>query len=121
LLPAEDWDLWLRVAASHTIGACREPLIRYRLHESGMSRRLDQMNAARCLVILRALSSARGRRLPQMLQRRIWAETWQTNGWDARRHGATSKAMTAYARAAAYWPFTMASWSGMARTILRRG
>ncbi len=120
LIPAEDWDLWVRVAASHVIRACREPLIQYRLHAEGMSRRLDQMNDARCFVIVRALSSQRGRALPQLVRRRIWSETWRVNGWDATRHGSLSKAMSAYARSAAYWPFTGAAWSGMARVILRR-
>jgi glycosyltransferase involved in cell wall biosynthesis len=120
LLPAEDWDLWVRVAASHTICAVREPLIRYRLHASGMSRRLDRMSRARCLVVERALSSARGRRLPPIVRRRIWSETWRVNGWDATRQGAVGKAMSAYAKSAVYWPFAGGAWTGMARAVLAR-
>jgi glycosyltransferase involved in cell wall biosynthesis len=118
---AEDWDLWLRVAASHTICACREPLIRYRLHEGGLSRRLDQMMAARRLVVDRALASPRGQTLDAQTRRRILGETWRVNGWDATRHGAVATAMSAYARSAAYWPFSGDIWMGFARAILRKG
>jgi len=121
LIPAEDWDLWLRVAAEHRVAACREPLIRYRLHSQGMSRRMSQMMAARCLVVSRALSSPRGRRLSRSMRRRIWSETWRVNGWDAARHHATGPAVAAYARSTWYWRLQSEAYTGVARALLGRG
>jgi glycosyltransferase involved in cell wall biosynthesis len=121
LLPAEDWDLWLRVAAVHPIRACPEALIAYRLHAQGMSRRLDQMMRARTLVVARALASPRGRALGALLKRRIWSETWRANGWDAARHGAVAKSLRAYGYSLWYWPFVPITYTGIARVLLGRG
>lgn len=121
LLPAEDWDLWLRVAARYRVRACRETLIRYRLHSEGASRRFDRMMEARRLVVSRALESPRGRALPTLLKRRIWSETWRTNGWDATRHGALKQSLAAYLRAMYYWPFQPITYTGIAKAILGRG
>jgi GT2 family glycosyltransferase len=38
----EDWDLWLRLVHSGiTFAACQEPLLLYRMHSGGVSRRAD--------------------------------------------------------------------------------
>jgi glycosyltransferase involved in cell wall biosynthesis len=38
----EDWDLWLRLLHSEiTFAACQEPLLLYRMHAGGVSRRAD--------------------------------------------------------------------------------
>ena len=101
---AADWDMWLRVAASHPIALCHEPLVRYRFHAQGMSRNHRAMSRERTMVIARALASDRGRRLDWRLRRRIWAETWRTNAWDAGQGGARVQALKDYARAAVAWP-----------------
>ena len=100
----EDWDLWLRVAAEHDIAFCPEPLVRYRFHAAGISRNFARMNRERLEVIGRALASRRGKALGAWTKRRIWAQTWATNGFDSRRGGARSQALADYARAAAAWP-----------------
>jgi hypothetical protein len=119
LLPAEDWDLWVRVAAEHRFRACREALIQYRLHAGGMSRRLEQMMEARCLVTARALASDRGRALHPTIKRRIWSETWKVNGHDAVRQGAALTALRAYLRSARHQPFASDTYLGMMRAVLR--
>ena len=87
----EDWDLWLRVAEHHEIGFCPEPLTRYRLHGGGISRNFARMNRERLLVIARALARPRGRSLSALTKRRIWAQTWATNGFDSRRGGVAAR------------------------------
>jgi glycosyltransferase involved in cell wall biosynthesis len=120
LMVAEDWDLWLRVAADRPVRACREPLVKYRLHPAGASRNPLRMNRARCVVVDRALRSPRGRSLSMMTRRQIWAETYRTNGWDASRHRERRSALLAYARAIVFWPFKRDAYVGVSR-VLRGG
>lgn len=102
--PAEDWDLWLRVAERHPARLCAEPLVRYRFHPDGASRNHQKMGRMRTGVIARALMSERGRDLPWWMRRQVWAQTWVTNGWDAGQAGERGQALRDYWRAAAAWP-----------------
>lgn len=104
--PAEDWDLWLRVAERHPVAFCPEQLVRYRFHPDGASRNHQKMAGVRTLVISRALMLERGRQLYWWVRRQVWAETWRTNGWDASQARARVDALRDYARAAAAWPLT---------------
>jgi len=101
----EDWDLWLRIAERHRIGLLAEPLISYRFHPGGLSRNYIKMGRERHQVIARALALDRGRALDWRTKRRIWAQTWETNGGEARRAGARWQALQGFARAAYEWPF----------------
>ena len=103
----EDWDLWIRVAERHEIGFVDEPLVRYRFHPGGLSRNFAKMGRERLHVIARALDLPRGRELDWRTRRRIWAETWRTNGYEAGRAGARKQALLDYARAAAAWPLEL--------------
>jgi glycosyltransferase involved in cell wall biosynthesis len=38
LIGNEDWDFWLRLAESHSFARIGEPLLKYRLHDTGFSR-----------------------------------------------------------------------------------
>lgn len=115
---AEDWDLWLRVAADHEVSYCPEPLVRYRFHAGNKSRNHQAMARARQSIVGRALASARGRRLSWSTRRRVWSETWRTNGWDAGRAGAKVAALKHYARAAAAWPLASEPLKGAVRVCL---
>jgi len=53
---AEDWDLWIRVAAEHPIAVCAEPLVKYRLHPAGASHDVERMNQSRSVIVERALT-----------------------------------------------------------------
>jgi glycosyltransferase involved in cell wall biosynthesis len=109
----EDWDLWLRTASrGHQVGYAAEPLVGYRFTATSMSANHRAMAPARHEVVARALATERGRSLPWSLRRRIWAETYRTNGWDAARSGARWDALAHYARAAAAWPLDMQVYKG---------
>jgi glycosyltransferase involved in cell wall biosynthesis len=101
----EDWDLWLRIAERHQIGLLPQPLISYRFHPGGISRNYVRMGRERHEVIARALALDRGRALGWGIKRRIWAQTWETNGGEARRAGARWHALQGFARSAFEWPF----------------
>lgn len=109
---AEDWDLWLRVAERHRVSYCPDPLVRYRFHPGNKSRNHREMAAARRTIVEGALSLPKGRGLPWTARRRIWCETWRTNGWDAGRSGARADALRHYARAAAAWPLAWQPFKG---------
>lgn len=115
---AEDWDLWLRVAEQHPVAYCPEPLVRYRFHAGGKSRNHRAMAAARRSIVGRALELPRGRALPWTLRRRIWCETWRTNGWDAGQAGARGDALKHYAKAAAAWPLAWQPFKGALKVCL---
>jgi teichuronic acid biosynthesis glycosyltransferase TuaG len=115
---AEDWDLWLRIAEHHRVTYCPEPLVRYRFHAGGKSRNHRAMAVARRLVVARAISSPRGQALNWSTRRRIWGQTWRTNGWDAGQAGARLDALRHYARAAAFWPLQTELFKGALRVCL---
>lgn len=103
----EDWDLWIRIAEQHEIGFVPEPLVRYRFHPGGLSRNFVKMGRERMQVISRGLALPRGRQLDWRTRRQIWSETWRTNGYEAGRAGARTRALLDYARAAAAWPLEL--------------
>ena len=121
LPPAEDWDLWLRVAAHHRIDVCREPLVKYRLHAAGASQNPDRMNRARIRVVERALRLPAAQRLPASVRRRAWSLTYATNGWDAGRHARRSAAIQYYLRAIEQWPFGGSPYRELLKVCLGRG
>lgn len=58
LLVAEDWDLWIRFAASYPISVIKEPLVQYRIHHSSKSKRYPEMVKDFRTIIERAFNSA---------------------------------------------------------------
>ena len=118
LQTAEDWDLWLRVAARHPIGFVPEPLVQYRLQSGSLSRSYERINHDRLAVISRALALPRSRDLDWKTRRRIWAETHRTNGWDAGRSGSRAQALAGYARAALAWPLDPAPYKEALKVCL---
>lgn len=116
--PAEDWDLWLRVAERHPVSFCPEPLVRYRFHPDGASRNHEKMGRMRTLVISRALALDRGRELSWRVRRQVWAQTWVTNGWAAGQAGARGQALRDYARAAATWPLDVQAYREAIKVVI---
>lgn len=43
---SEDWDLWIRLAATGPVAVADEPLVAYRVWSGGKSRRIERMEAA---------------------------------------------------------------------------
>jgi glycosyltransferase involved in cell wall biosynthesis len=57
LLVAEDWDLWIRMAASYPFAVLKEPLVQYRLHVQSKSKRYPAMVQNFRTIIERAFES----------------------------------------------------------------
>lgn len=58
LLVAEDWDLWIRIAASYSFAVVREPLVQYRLHSNSKSKNYPAMVQNFRTIIERAFLNA---------------------------------------------------------------
>ena len=54
LSTSADWDLFIRVAASASVGFVAEPLMAYRLHGSNMHRNVDALERDAALVVAKA-------------------------------------------------------------------
>jgi glycosyltransferase involved in cell wall biosynthesis len=116
----EDWDLWLRVAERHEVAVCREPLLKYRYHDSNMSRDPSVMWTHRIKVLERALSLHRAQAISVIDWRRAWSRLWRDNASDARRFGRPWLALLALGRAGSYWPCDARLLLEIARTMLGR-
>lgn len=54
---AQDWDMWIRIAARYPFAAVKEPLVRYRQHGKNTSKNLEMMQKCNTLVLERAFAS----------------------------------------------------------------
>lgn len=54
---AQDWDMWIRIAARYPFAVIEEPLVRYRQHGNNTSKRLEGMHRCNTLVLERAFQS----------------------------------------------------------------
>lgn len=120
LIVGQDWDLWLRVSHQHRLSVCREPLVRYRIHDDGASRRIELMARARLRAVDRALASPRGQRLSPAAHRDVVAGVHRANGFDWRRFGQPRAALRSYLRAIATAPFHVHVYADIVRTVLGR-
>ena len=120
LPPAEDWDLWLRVAAHYPIRLCREPLVKYRLNPAGASRNPERMNRARIRVVERAMALPATARVSTRTKRLVWGRTFATNGWDAARHSQRAEAFANYVRAIGYFPFEISPYRELIKLCVGR-
>ena len=58
LPPAEDWDMWLRIAVHFDFAVIKLPLVRYRKHAGNISSNWHLMEQSSSLVLERAFRSA---------------------------------------------------------------
>lgn len=63
LLSAEDWDMWIRIAASYSFALIREPLVSYRQHLKSKSNNLEMHLLHRLKIIDKTFQS-----VPSQLQ-----------------------------------------------------
>ena len=79
-VPVEDFDLWLRMAATAPLAGVSTPVLRYRVHPAAMSANVPRM-AARALAIFRWHARAYAARRVAAALRRAAAQTaWYYRG-----------------------------------------
>jgi glycosyltransferase involved in cell wall biosynthesis len=115
----EDWDLWIRIAATWKIAACPEPLVCYRFHGGMISGDPTRMVSARDRVIERALASERGQQLPSRVRRRIIATTARANAVNAAKSGHSRIALSQFAKSLRVNPLS-STWYDLARFVTGR-
>jgi len=54
---AQDWDMWIRIAAYYPFAVIEKPLVRYRQHDKNTSMKLDEMYRCNTLVLERAFQA----------------------------------------------------------------
>ena len=62
--PADDWDMWLRLARVHPVGYTSIPIGAYRVHESNESRKILKMRLAEIAVLTAFLIDFSGDTFP---------------------------------------------------------
>ncbi len=101
----EDWDLWLRYAGQGgVVRLVREPLSRYRWHQTSASRNHERMLNGRLQVIKRALAMPRTRNVPRGVLTQAVANAWMASAWMAAEHD-QRKAIHWYLRSVSLWPW----------------
>jgi glycosyltransferase involved in cell wall biosynthesis len=119
LVGTEDWDLWLRYAAENPVRLCREPLTRYRWHNSSLQSNLDRMCRDRLKVVKRALALPQGRRIRRSARRQALASVWNVSAWFA-AETRPGKAAWWYLRSALCWPWAPQPYKGIVKCCLGR-
>lgn len=112
---AEDWDLWLRYAATGgQVSAVDEPLVAYRWHELNLSTDVRRMHNARMAVLTRALDSPQGAALADAQRASAVRALQLCSAWFASRRGSW-RAVSLYAASLRGG----GSWTGAAKGIAR--
>lgn len=115
---AEDWDLWLKAAASGSVfAAVRDPVTLYRWRPGSFSKNHKRMRQLRRLAIQRAIDTDRGRELPWSVRRKALARVESCSAWFL-ASSSPQKAICWYARALVYWPFDLNGWKGIVKGCL---
>lgn len=91
--PAEDWDLWIRLARKCDFICCHQPLTYYRWHHDGASRNWRRLKRAMGLVLDRASKMHEAARISADTWRIAWANLYSVVAMEA---GAGSMAAIRY-------------------------
>ncbi len=117
---AEDWDLWLKAAASGAaFAAVRDPVTWYHWRTGSFSKDHNRMRELRLLAVRRALETSRGRLLPWSVRRKTLANVESCSAWFL-ASTAPRQAIRWYARSIAWWPFDVNCWKGVVKGCLGR-
>jgi glycosyltransferase involved in cell wall biosynthesis len=117
--PADDWDLWLRLAARHPFGFIPEPLGLYRLHGDNESSNYLKMQIAETSVIERFIDEqGRPAAIPGAPLRRKLLALYKQTAQLATRENRQGVACTYWLKALAMQPWGMDIYAGLAWNAL---
>ena len=114
LSAAEDWDLWLRIAARYSIQNTPEVLTYIRRHLTGTFRKAPLMQAAQLRVLAKA-QAAWPEAFTPAFNRQVRAMIFDDAGAEYASAGLRAKAIGYCARGLAEWPFVGSRWLRVAR------
>ena len=98
-----DWDLWLRLAARGPFDLVSEPLVRYRVHASSMSRDVALLEADNGRVLEKFFSGDGARRYAGV-RRRSYAHNYAVLSGSYLHAGRPGRAIAAFAKAVLHHP-----------------
>ena len=117
---AEDWDLWLKLAADGCrFAAVSDPLTRYRWRSGSYSKNHERMRQLRKITVHRALMTERGKRLPWKTRRQVMANVESCSAWSLAA-SSPRKAVRWYINSILQWPFDATPWKGVVKGCLGR-
>ena len=115
---AEDWDLWLRIAARYPIYNIRESLVHIRRHFTGTFRNADKMERSQ-LAVLRKHVSLTPEFYGITIRRRVLAIIWVDSARERIFAGQFWAAARRLLRAVRSWPFRQDVWKLLAVCMVR--
>jgi glycosyltransferase involved in cell wall biosynthesis len=118
LKAAEDWDMWLRLAATTQIDNVPDILTCITRHGSGSFRNVRRMEEAQWAVY-RKLQSAPDGPLTARDLRRVRSLIYADAAWECQWTGDSLDAMRYYLRSIATWPFAGGRWTAALRLAAR--
>jgi glycosyltransferase involved in cell wall biosynthesis len=119
----EDWDLWLRLSRCGTFERSMDPLVKYRIHSSGISRNIRRMCEAQLSVIDRVQQSFfdEGVRIKRRDVFQSKANTYETWAFFAMNEKRYMLAIDFYLKSIRISPLNRQSWKGLAKSLLCLG
>ena len=119
LRAAEDWDLWLRIAAKYPIYNVADILVDICLHGTGSFRNAEKMERNQWQVY-KAAATRWPDRLDKVTLRRMRALIFADAGGEYISSKDYRMALRRYAASLVQWPFHLQRWRRMARLLLLR-
>jgi len=118
LTAAEDWDMWLRIAAVTGIDNVPDVLTRIDRHNSGTFRNARRMEDNQWAVYRKAVAAWPGVLTPH-IRRHMRALILRDAGGECAAAGDTAAAMRFFARSAALWPLNVELWRHATASVVR--
>ncbi len=117
---AEDWDLWLKLAADGCrFAAVADPLTRYRWRSGSYSKNHERMRQLRKITVDRALMTERGKKIPWKIRRQALANIESCSAWFLAA-SSPRKAVRWYVNSILQWHFDVTPWKGVVKGCLGR-
>ncbi|MFY9256146.1 MAG: glycosyltransferase family A protein [Fuerstiella sp.] len=114
----EDWDLWLRIAATGaTFQPVLEPLTLYRWRSDSLSKNFVRMKELRESTLEAALKSKRGQQTPQHIKANAKANVAATSAWSVEQVD-QRQARIWYAQALLRAPWRLDHWKSMCKQLI---
>lgn len=99
LEPAEDWELWIRIATQYQFAVIKEPLVNYRQHAGNSSKGYKKMSDKSSVVIEIAFQSLSSKNA-NVTKEIVYGKTKLYLSWNALNQGSFSKAFQLWREAA---------------------
>ncbi len=109
LIGVADWDLWLSIAARHSLYGIDSPLARYRVVANSMSMQSAQMHQHRLIVLEKHFGAAEGNIVTWTLEkRRAYGYVYRATAYDYLQQQRPDESWSYLQRAVKYWPQLLA-------------